>query len=206
MPQYLHMLRNEVARYQPNLIIIILVHNDFNESFDYQRGVYTSSFWKVKIENGKVIKEISPKFFQTLWYSPIRNYSAIWKYLAYRQKVKFGTLRNLILNNKQEKREVYQANVSVSTVIRNKNKLLADFIFREIKQYADNAGTDVIIAIDGDRQSIYLNENIDQLYETGALNMNLIAKSSAHDNMIRFIDPHPIFEKTYRKNAEKFEF
>lgn len=64
----------------------------------------------------------------------------------------------------------------------------------------------MIIAIDGDRQSIYLNENIDQLYETGALNMNLIAKSSAHDNMIRFIDPHPIFEKTYRKNAEKFEF
>lgn len=207
MSQYWHMLRNEVGKYRPDLVIIVLVQNDFNESYDYTRGVYASSFLKVKIENGMVTDEISPIKFQAQWYEPIRDNSAVWKYLAYRQKVKFGVLRDLILG-KPEKQEQYQANVPISAVKRNKdkNKILADYIFKKMKGYTDSIGADMIIVMDGDRQSIYSGKNTDQLEDTDVLNLNLIAKSSADQNNIHFIDLHPVFEKAYRENAKKFEF
>ncbi|MCE5212228.1 MAG: SGNH/GDSL hydrolase family protein [Deltaproteobacteria bacterium] len=207
MSQYLHLLRNEVGKYRPDLVIILLAHNDFNESYDYAPGVYTSSFLKIKIDNGMGISEISPIKLQTQWYSFIRDYSATWRYLAYRQQVKFNVLRNIIFN-KQEKKEAYRANIPISCIKSNtnKNKLLTDYIFREMKHYTDNIGSDLIIAIDGDRQAIYSNQNTEQLYEAGVLNLNLIAKSSAKENNIHFIDLHPIFEEAFHKNAKRFEF
>ncbi len=211
MSQYLHLLRHEAKKYQPDLIIIVLVHNDFNESYEYAAGVYTSSFLKIKIANGKVVDEILPKRYQKQWYSPIRDFSATWKYLAYRQKINFGALKGVILNQKREKKkgeDLYQANVRLSDIIKNrsKNDLLVNYVFKNIKQYVDNTGADVIIVMDGDRQSIYQGKDTKKLYESGALNLNLLAKLSARKNELHFIDLHPIFASAYHKNGKKFEF
>lgn len=207
MSQYLHVLRHEVGKYHPNLVIIVLIHNDFNESYEYVRGVYANSFLKLDIHDGIVADEIPPVEFQAPWYRVIRDCSATWKYLAYRQQVRFNALKNLILDNQREQ-ETYQANVPVSMVQRNEyeNTLATDYIFREMKHEINNIGADLIIAMDGDRQAIYQNKNTAQLYETGVLHLNNIAKSSADKHNIRFIDLHPIFENAYHKNHIKFEF
>jgi len=75
-----------------------------------------------------------------------------------------------------------------------------------MKHYTDNIGSDLIIAIDGDRQAIYSNQNTEQLYEAGVLNLNLIAKSSAKENNIHFIDLHPILKKHSIKTLKDLNF
>lgn len=76
LSQYLEMLRKEVLKFKPNLVIVNLIHNDFNESYTSVGGVFKSAFLKLKIKNGEVSQEITPKKLQPPWYNLIRNNSA----------------------------------------------------------------------------------------------------------------------------------
>jgi hypothetical protein len=60
LSQYLYMIEREVVLYRPDWIVVVLVHNDFDESFRFVQGRYTSSFLKLHVENGRVIDEIAP--------------------------------------------------------------------------------------------------------------------------------------------------
>ncbi len=209
LSQYLHMLRQEVIKYSPDLVIIVLVHNDFDESYKYQQGVYTNSFMKLRLESNQVNSEILPVQFQKPWYSFLRN-SATWRFLAYRHKVRFQLLRDIILRkptkNKQNQR--YQANINISDMDRkySKNKLAADYIFKNIKETCEKHDSQLLLIIDGDRNSIYQHLDRRKLYAEGALSLNRLAKSIAEKYDIPFIDLHPIFENDYRVNHKRFDF
>src|SRR5262249_51870368 len=60
MSQYLHMMEREVVQYRPDWIVVLLIHNDFDESFRFVQGRYTSSFLKLRMADGKVAGEIAP--------------------------------------------------------------------------------------------------------------------------------------------------
>ena len=83
LSQYWHMLREEVVQFRPGLVVLVLTHNDFDESFSYQPGRYTSSFLKVQIENGNVSAEYPPKPYRTSLLDYIRL-SATVRYFYYR--------------------------------------------------------------------------------------------------------------------------
>ena len=50
LSQYLHMLRREVRQYQPDVVVVQLIHNDFDESYRFLKTRYASSFLKIGIE------------------------------------------------------------------------------------------------------------------------------------------------------------
>jgi hypothetical protein len=58
MSQYLHMIEREVEPYRPDWVIVLLVHNDFDESFRFTPGRYTSSFRKLRLVGGEVLGEV----------------------------------------------------------------------------------------------------------------------------------------------------
>ena len=60
LSQYLHMIEREVSRYGPDWIVVLLVHNDFDESFRFVSGRYTSSFLKLRLDQDRVVGEIAP--------------------------------------------------------------------------------------------------------------------------------------------------
>ena len=47
LSQYLHMLRREVRAYQPDVVVVQLIHNDFDESYRFLKTRYASSFLKI---------------------------------------------------------------------------------------------------------------------------------------------------------------
>ena len=68
LSQYLHILRHEVLKYSPDLVVINLVHNDFEQSYLKHIGIYTSSFLKLKIADGKVVGEYNPVKYEKRWF------------------------------------------------------------------------------------------------------------------------------------------
>ena len=52
LSQDLHMLRREVLSYKPDIIVITLIHNDFDENFRFLKTRYASSFMKLERVEG----------------------------------------------------------------------------------------------------------------------------------------------------------
>jgi hypothetical protein len=207
LSQYLHVLRKEVMLYSPDFVVIIVVHNDFEPSYQVVPGVYTNSFLKIKIEDNKVTGEIKPKPYKAPWYSWIRK-SASWRYLAYRQNIRFQLLRKLILGQGKDEKKKYQANIDILRLGENqlKNKLGTDYVFQKIKNICKEHAAELLILMDGDRASIEKGIDSAELYQTRALSLNSIAKFVAQKNDIHFIDLHPVFERDYSIQKKSFNF
>ena len=206
LSQYLEMLRKEVLKFSPDMVIINIVHNDFNESYSTVGGVFRSSFLKLKIENNKVTQEIAPIEYQAPWYSWIREGSATWKYLAYRQQIRFDVLRNLILG--KDHTIEYRANIDTKRLkedLKN-NAIITDYLLNQIKEICDSTGIELIVLMNADNESIYEKDKLGKISNTSILTLNKIATAAAKKHDIHFIDLHGLFEKEYSINKKRFNF
>ena len=207
LSQYLHIMRQEVAAYQPDLVVVILIHNDFNESYQRAPGVvFASSFLKIKIENHAVVAEMLPKPIPKRWHIALKERSATWRYLALRHQLRFQLLRDLFLESDRE--AVYQANIDISSLDENRvdNELAADYIFREMQQWTNEHGAKLLLAMDGDRDAIHQGAASDASNGVGPLSLNSLAKHVAQQHGIHFLDLHPIFKDDFAKNHQMFNF
>src|SRR4030095_4149666 len=57
---YLPMGEREAVRCRPDWVVILVVHNDFDESYKFKPGRYTSSFLKLRVDDGRVTSAIPP--------------------------------------------------------------------------------------------------------------------------------------------------
>ncbi len=215
MIQYLHMLRNEVLNFKPDIVIFTLVHNDIKESYKFKSGVYTSSFLKLKItEEG--ISEIPPEKYKERWFSPLRK-SATWGFLGYRFKLQIKPIRDLILGKerkktgKKEKKvnpSEYQANIDISGIEKRRaeNILAVDYVLKATKEICDKENIRLIILFDGVKNLVY-DHSPDMLnYKKGALTLNKITRDIAEKHSIDFIDLQHVFAEDYKKNNKRFSF
>jgi lysophospholipase L1-like esterase len=207
MSHYLHMLRREVCRYSPDLVIVNLVHNDFSESYRFKQGVYASSFLKLKIENGRVVQEIEPREHVKPWYSAIRHGSATWRYLAYRQQVRFQFLRDLLL----DKAAGSPAGAAGAPVAgppptpktepdRDDDLVATQYVVTQLRLKAAECGADLVLVMDGDRSSIYAGRT------EPSSNLNAIVNSVTEQQGIPLVDLHEVFLSDYLKHHERFNF
>ena len=202
MSQYLHMLRQEVTHYQPDLVIINLAHNDFVESYTSTMGLYQSYFLKLEIKNGQVVSEIPPQMYHPRWYTPIR-YSAIWRYLHIRRGIRFDYLKDMLFTKQSGK---YQANIDITNLgaLKQHNTVATDYLFRNIKQTCEQNKSRLLIMMDGDRGRIYAQTDDLLDYDRGVLTLNRIAQKTAQKYAIDFIDLHPVFLKEYDQHGQRF--
>ncbi len=203
MSQYLHVLKKEVSKYSPDLIVIVIHHNDFNESYEFLSGTYASNFMKLKITDGGVYEE-EPTQFIVPWYTSLRD-SATWRYLAFRQKIPYNYLKDLLLGNKAN---YYQANILVNSLesYKIKNETATNYIFRKMKEHCDERKAVLLIVMQAVPEVVYGKSDKDESYKKGALNLNVIAQNAARQNGIDFIDLEPIFENDYKQNQKRFTF
>ncbi len=204
MSQYLYMLKQEIVKYKPDIVSFVMVHNDFDESWAYKAGRYTSSFMKFKIKNNKVIDEVEPKRYESLWYDFIRM-SATYRYLVYRQKVNVTQLKRKILLDDSEVKK-YEANVDISNLNEkmDNNKISINYFLSEIQSLAKLYSFEPIILIDGNRFGIYKGEY--KIHENSIYHLNNYLKDITTKNNIKFIDLHNIFKRDYMKNQKKFDY
>lgn len=171
LSQYLHMMRKEVVTYKPDLLILVVVHNDFDESYKYLEGTYGSNFMKFTIRNGKV-QEKEPARLIKPWYSFIRD-SATWRYLVFREKLPYRYLKDMLLGNDLE----FQANIFTAAIDQaEENKIAAEYALSEIKKICDGINADMVIVMNGVMEVIYGKVPKEESRQNGALVLNDMAR------------------------------
>jgi lysophospholipase L1-like esterase len=204
LSQYLHILRKEVLNYAPDVVIVLLVHNDFEQSYNLRLGRYTRSFLRLKIISDHV-EEILPQKYEEPWYTFFRG-TATYRYLVDRQRVNIGAIKRLIFNI--ESQASYQANIDIISLQERLRyaEVVTNHVFKSFKNISENYGIKLLIIMDGDRGGIYQGTKMDKLYSSGVLRLNLMAREIAEKYILAFIDLHPIFEKDYRRNHKRFNY
>lgn len=198
MSQYLLMLEREVARYRPDLAVVVVAHNDFGESYQFMPGRYTSSFRKLEIRDGRVVREIPPQAYAPPAWDWLRQ-SALARYFYYRWGVRAETLRARLLAPPPEP---VAANVAVTSMQADMalTKVATEHLFGRMAEWAKGQGAKLLIVMDGDRQSIYAGT------ASAALQLNELAGATAARFGIDFIDLHPRFAADWAQNQQRFDF
>jgi len=197
--QYLHMIEREVLSYRPDWIVVVLVHNDFDESFQFVQGRYTSSFLKLRVKDG-TIEEVPP----TPWTADFNEWlrhTATARFLYYRWRVRLESIRNLLLPAARAGDERYQANVEVEPVLRELPaiRLTTDYMLARLARLQQREGTRLLLAIDGVRAVIYSGRTSD------ILALNRLTAELAARHGLAFVDLHDAFAADWAVNHRRFE-
>jgi hypothetical protein len=199
MSQYLWMVEREVVRYRPDWIVVQLVHNDFDESYRAVQGRYTSSFMKLRVEGGQVIGDILPQPWAPGFGDLLRR-TATGRFFLYRWQTRPQFLIDRLLP--QAHAAGYVANVDIDVVLADPaaNEAVTDYIFSRLKAAASGIGAHLLIAMDGDRGSIYAG------VESRALVLNQLAARVAGTRQIMFLDLEPAFTADWQAQHRRFDF
>lgn len=207
LSQYLHMLRREVSRFQPDLVVVQLIHNDFDESYRLLQNRTGSSFMKLAQRPDKKIVEIAPVDFKPGLADVLRN-SAAFRYLYYETNA-YLTFKHLISalywgGSEEWKPEFVSSAVDIRNIRdQDKNMLFTRYVMREMKAIADRQGFRLAFAMDGVREAVYANKPI-EAYEVGKL--NLMAESVAAELELPFVDLHRAFQQDWESHRQRFEY
>lgn len=205
LSQYLHMARHVAQKYRPDMIVLVLVHNDFDESFSAAPGRYTSSFLKFRMAGDRVAGEIAPAPYAATWRDWLRQ-TATLRYLYYRQKLDPAAL--IARFSPGAARVNYQANVAVDAIAARRGAIrgAASYAFAQFQALSRRQNFRPLLIMDGDRQAITAGADAAALREHGALWLNGMAAEAAAAAGLAFIDLHPLFEADWRQNRQPLNF
>ncbi len=198
MSEYLQMIEHAVVPYRPDWIIVLIVHNDFDESYKFKAGRYTSSFLKLRVAAGRVTGEIAPAPWRPGAIEWLRQ-TATARFFLYRWQVRPELLVNLMLP--QAHAEI-AANTDIAAVLADKEGVAAvtDYLFGRIAGAAHAMGARLLLAMDGDRYAIYRGT------DSPALALNRLAAETAVRQHIPFLDLEPAFVADWQKSHARFDF
>src|SRR4029077_3989654 len=130
MSQYLQMIENEVVHYRPDWVVVLIVHNDFDESYKFKPGRYTSSFLKLRVEEGRVVGETPPLPWHPGALEWLRQ-TATARFFLYRWQVRPEFIVNLLLPRAHA---ADAANTDIAAVLADQAGITAvtDYLFSRI--------------------------------------------------------------------------
>lgn len=226
LSQYVHMARHEVADYRPDWLVVLLIHNDFDESFRFQAGRYASSFLKFDVENGQVVGETPPQPLQPSSFGWFRNFATL-RFMVYRWQVRPDViLSNLFASSPAEPQTdpaaapepadvqadappaeptaapKFAANVNLTDLltVRSDVEAATSYGFEQLQRAATDMGANLLLVMDGDRRSLREgNKN------GPALVLNEMAAREADKLGIAFLDLQPVFSADWDANQQRFE-
>ncbi len=198
MSQYLQMIEREVGKYRPDWVIVQIVHNDFDESYKFKQGRYTSSFLKLQVENGKVVGEIPPAPWHPGAVEWLRR-TATARFFLYRWQVRPQLLVDLLLPRAHA---AIAANTDIGAVLADRPGVAAvtDYLFGRMDAAVHAMGARLLLAMDGDRSAIYAG------VASPALALNRIAADAAAPRHLPFLDLEPVFEADWKEQQRRFDF
>ena len=207
LSQYLHVLRREVVAYKPDLVVVPLIHNDFDESYRQLRTRYASSFMKLEAGRDGRIVEIPPADFKPGAADVMRNFRWF-RYLYYKTNLylhlKSWTSRYFWGGNEDWSPEFVSSAVDIRKINDHaKNRFFARYVLAEMKAIAVREGFRLAFAMDGVREAIYEGRHpLD--YEAGRLNR--IARELTAELDLPFVDLQDAFAEDYAVRRQRFEF
>lgn len=203
LSHYLLVLESEVVKYAPDLVIVLLIHNDFHESFF--RGAAdpaASPFQRLLLQGGRVVREVPPPPYAARWMDSVRQL-ATWRYLRYREQLSIPFIMAQLRTGRN--REQMIANVYADEIREHIDEIrvATDYLFGRIGAVTRQNGINLLFVMDGHRAAIYDDEVAKQ---EDALALNAVAAEFAAKHRIPFVDLHPRFAAEWRMRRQKFEF
>jgi hypothetical protein len=190
MSQYLHMAEREVAKYRPDWIVVLLISNDYDESYRFYPGRYTSSFRKLRVENGVVTGEIPPTRWRSGWAELLRQ-TATFRFLVFRWQAAPVRLSEALFSPARAQAAGADRDIAAAT----------HYTFGRLDLAARAMGARLLVVTNGDIGAIS-----DGLDETRARALNRIAKSAAATLGIAFLDLDPTFARDWAEHRQRFNF
>ena len=214
LTQYLYMLRQEALTYNPDIVVIQLIHNDFDESYRFLYGRYSSSFMKLRLD-GDAPVEVTPEPYNKGMVDQLKKFRSF-RYLYYQTGLA-GYVRRLVNLGKDETQDKAAASkteapkhgfVQSAIDVRNITELdkirrVTAYTLNEMKKLASRHGFKLLITMDPVREAIYSGEPATS-YEAQALNK--IAREEAEKLALPFLDLGTAMTADYKQHGERFEF
>ncbi len=201
LSQYLQMSRYVKKYFNPDIIVINVVHNDFDESLCSCSLARKIGMLCLETNDSKLVEaKISNTPGFTFIPDKVKNIvyrSSVYRYLAQNLKI-FNIMNNLKQHfNKRE----YNANIDVEKVRSQYNDIVKalDYILNKIKQ--ENPGKKIIFIMDALRYDIYNNT----LELSNVIWINELLRNKCKQYDLIFIDLTKPFSDIYKLNHIKFE-
>ncbi len=214
--QYLWMLERGVLQYQPDAVVINLVHNDFDESIAPAPGRYSRAFATLAVAGDRVTGIRPPEPLRPgLADLPMR--SAVLRYLRFNRQVTLEGVRNALHGMMPAPAGLtapapagapgsvppaVDANVDLAKVMTRPALIEAatDYMVARVAALARAHGFRVLLLMDGARQAIYEGR------DSGALALNRMVAAVARRHGVDFIDLHPVFAEAWKRDRQRFDF
>lgn len=208
LSQYLHVLRREVLAYRPDIVVVPLIHNDFDESYRFLKTRYASSFMKLERSgSGGDVREIAPVPFKRGIADVLRQ-SAAFRYIYYETGL-YLRIKHLVSRFFWGGAEQFEPRFVSSAVDVRKikdhesNRFFARYVLGEMTALSKRHGFKLLFVMDGVREAVYAMEPRTQ-WEVAKL--NAMAGRLAQELDLNFVDLQEAFASDYGHNGERFEF
>lgn len=181
LSQYLQMTRYVDRVFHPQTLVILVVHNDFDESLANLRS--KPVFLQLVPRNGS-FAEVPPTPFGSSVLLRLCRQSAVFRYVELNCQVS-ALIRDQVSKLTQPDRPpVYNANIDVAAVARQRELIRRSTEFLVGKIRAENPEKRIIIMMDGPRFDIYTHNlahsNVKWLYE--------VMRQACRDHRVEFLD------------------
>lgn len=184
LSQYLQMARYAERTYHPDIIIVVLVHNDFIESYDPPANPLYQSFWRT---DG--IKMLGPQVYHPrLWSDWLASDWAT-------RRLAIQTLSRW----QQTPKVGWEMGVDTSRLAPPDR--VTEYLFEQFALLKSK--TSLLFAMDGPRDAIEAG-HLPQDSPVFALNVMARERAAAHG--LRFVDLSPVFARAWYDSHQTFSF
>ncbi len=208
LSQYLQVIRSEALRYRPDIVVVQLIHNDFDESFRWLGTRYNSSFLKLAIDDNGAVKELQPDDFETGGVVELMRNFNTFRYLYYETglylQVKSFTSKYVWGEQELFDPEFISSAVDTRNLADDKRIGIATrYVMRAVEALADANGFKVVFVMDGVREAVYAGKPATD-YQVGKLNE--VAAAAASELGLPFLDLQQTFAADWAGNKQRFEY
>jgi len=226
---YLWMLEREALRFRPDVVVLSLVHNDFDESWRDAGGRYGVAFQHLAVEDDRITGWIAPRAYDA-GASDLLMRSAALRFLRFNRQVSRSALTTAIFGEpappppRKERQQPatpgvgaastalreaakvpglpwVDANVFLERVLDDPDLLAAatDAMVARAAALAKQHGFRLLLTMDGARQAIYEGR------DSRALALNRLVAEMATRHGVDFLDLHPRFAEAWAHERRRFD-
>jgi hypothetical protein len=188
-------------------VVVLLIHNDFDESYRFLKTRYASTFLKIGVDDHGRPMEIAPVDFKPGRADFLRRSNAF-RYLYYKTGA-YLSLKNLVSRlwwggNEEYAPEFISSGVDIRKISDHaKNRVFARYVLSEMKALSRQDGFKLAFAMDGVREAVY-SGNAPGTYEVHKL--NVIARELTRELSLPLLDLQDTFAAHYARAGQRFEF
>jgi hypothetical protein len=202
LSQYLHVARYVMRTFHPDVVVVVIVHNDFIESYRPKPGRFSRSFLHVQL--GDAVREVPPLPYER---SPLAQWL-----LARSATARFGYFCWRLLAGAPgeiPKRGTaaahFQANVDIDGLVTEETNIrrAARYLFGEFAGLERSAETPIVFVMDSPREALYRGQDPRELT---VYRLNRMAREIASEAGLTFVDLTDAFEEDYARSRQRFEF